>query len=258
MVDSNASSPRRIKAVQTSFRIVEELVECEEAGVTELADRLNLSKGTVHTHLSSLDNEGYVVKRGGRYRPSLRYLRIGDRIRESFDIYKHGRNPANRLAEECGELVYLAVKQGTLVCFLYAVRGSDNAIQTATQLGRTRYFHTTAAGKSMMAHMSETAVEEILNVHGLPRKTDFTVTDRHVLFEELEAIRSQGYAVNAQEQHLGAATVASSALRPNGEVIGTISISGPAAKFDAEYVDEMAGLVKEAANKIEIDVSNVA
>lgn len=256
MADSNPGSPRRIKAVQTSFRIVEALVEREEAGVTELADRLDLSKGTVHTHLSSLEDEGYVLNRKGRYRPSLRYLRIGDRVRESFDIYKHGRSAANRLAKECGGLVYLAVRQGTLVCFLYAVRGSDDAIQTATRLGRTRYFHTTAAGKSMMAHMSEATVEEILDARGLPRKTDLTVTDRRVLFEELEEIRSQGYAVNAQEQHLGATTVASSVLRPSGEVIGTISVSGPAAKFDAEYIDEMAELVKETANKIEINVSN--
>jgi DNA-binding IclR family transcriptional regulator len=255
MADSSPGSPRRIKAVQTSFRIVERLIECEEAGVTELANQLNLSKGTVHTHLSSLEDEGYVVKQKGRYRLSLRYLRIGDRIRDSFDIYKHGRKTANRLAEECGELVYLAVRQGTLVCFLYAVRGSDTAIQTATQLGRTRYLHTTAAGKSIMAHMSEATVEEILGAHGLPQKTDFTITDRRALFEELEEIRSQGYAVNAQEQHLGATTVASSVLQPGGGAIGTISISGPVAKFDVEYTGEMAGRVKEAANKIEIIIN---
>ena len=37
------------------------------AGITELANRLDISKGTIHTHLSTLIEHGFIVKDGKTY-----------------------------------------------------------------------------------------------------------------------------------------------------------------------------------------------
>jgi DNA-binding IclR family transcriptional regulator len=256
MDDPNIAPPRQVKGVQTSLRIVDALIERNRAGITELAKQLDLSKATVHTHLSTLAAANYVVKEDGQYRPSLRYLRLGDRIRESFDIYEHGRDTADRLANRSGEVIYHAVKEGLLVNLIYAVRGSDEAIQRVTPLGSTRHFHTTASGKSMMAYMDEDQIDEIIEAYGLPPKTEFTVTTRQSLLGELEDVRDMGYATNEQEQHIGAMTVATTVRDLSGDVAGTISISGPVTRFDSEYLDEAITLVKQAANNIEIEINN--
>jgi DNA-binding IclR family transcriptional regulator len=71
MDDPNIAPPRQVKGVQTSLRIVDALIERNRAGITELAKQLDLSKATVHTHLSTLAAANYVVKEDGKYSPSL-------------------------------------------------------------------------------------------------------------------------------------------------------------------------------------------
>ena len=73
-----SSQPSRtVQATETSITILEALHDLGQAGVTELSNQLSLSKGNVHKHLTTLEQNEFVVNEGGVYSLSHRFLELG-------------------------------------------------------------------------------------------------------------------------------------------------------------------------------------
>lgn len=209
-------------------------------------------QATVHTHLTTLKDHGYVLQDGQHYRLSLQYLTTGNRVRETFDLFVHGKSEADALAEATGEVVHLAVEEAKNVYFLHAARGGPDAIHSVTPIGATADLHATAVGKAMLAEMDEERQDTIL-AQDLRPFTSRTITDRELLRDELEEIREKGYAVNNQEQILGALSIAAPVKYASGDLMGAIVVSGHESSFDQDQVEHLASRVKQAANQIEIE-----
>ncbi|ACV46464.1 MULTISPECIES: IclR family transcriptional regulator [Halomicrobium] len=243
---------RTVDAVQTSLDIIEFLQSVESAGITEIADAVDRSKGTVHGHMATLVDNEYVVNDDGTYRLSLQYLDLAETVKGRLQIYDVVRKELDDLAEECGELAQFATEEHGKAVYIYKTEGED-AVQTASSVGNRAHLHCLSLGKAMLARMDESRVEAIVDEHGLPGFTDATITTRSELFEELEGIRERGYAFDREERIEGLRCVAAP-ITMNDEVMGAISISGPASRFSGPlYEDELPNLVTRSANVIEIN-----
>jgi DNA-binding IclR family transcriptional regulator len=251
-------SPRTLKTVSRAFDIVRALEELNGAGVTELADHLDVSKSVVYTYLSSLREEKYVVKEEGEYRLSLQFLLVGEYVRNENTLYRIGKSELEKLAEQTGEFAHLATEQHGLGVNLYKVSG-EKAVGSDYQvnkLQRADYLHFSATGKSILAHLPRERVEWIVDRYGLPRKTEATITDRDELFEELELIRERGYSLNEEEEIKGLQAVGAPVRNRHGRVLGSISVSGPVKRMkEPGYHDELVESVVNTANVIEVNVN---
>lgn len=56
--------------------------------MTELADTLDLAKSTVHSHLQTLVDLGYVVREDGTFQLGLQFLGLGERVRAHQNHYE--------------------------------------------------------------------------------------------------------------------------------------------------------------------------
>jgi len=248
-------SPRTIKSVENARRIMGVLEDRGGATVAEVADEVDLTRGTVHTYLVTLKKEGFIRKsRDNVYDLDLKILSLASSIRERQPIYKHGRHEANELAISTGDVTHLAVESDGVVYILYSSRGS---LKEETPSNGNIPMHATATGKAILAKMPDDRVAEIIEQHGLEPLTQHTITEPERLFEELASIREQGYAENKQEQTVGAQTYATSVQFPNGALAGSIAISGTIGRFERKDTDEMVQGLIEAANQIEINIQRV-
>ncbi len=246
------NSPRTVRAVENVLEIIEVLQAETEAGVTEIADELDRSKGTVHSHLSTLLEHEYVVKEGEKYKLSLKFIDLSESVKAEVAGYDIVKAEMDELAEKSGELAQFATEEHGRAVYLYKV-GGDNAVQTASTPGHREYLHCISLGKAMLAYMPEERVDEIVDQHGLPRYTDQTITNREDLFEELATIRERGYAFDREEKIEGIRCVAAP-VRDQGEVFGALSISGPSTRMEGErYEEELPNMVTRSANVIEIN-----
>lgn len=241
------------KTTQTSFEIVEALLELERSGVAELADHVDKPTSTVHDYLQGLEEIGCAVKEDGTYRVGSRFLSIGERMRNQLEIYNIAKPELQDMAATTGEHASLMIEENNYGIVLYTATG-ENAVQLDIHDGVATKLHTTALGKSILAHIGPEEVESILDRYILSDRTSNTITEKAELLDELEGIRDQGYALDREELFEGMHGVGVPIVVAN-EVLGAIGIYGPTGRItEAEITDELSKTLKETANIIEVSL----
>ena len=250
MSDSRNSS-KGIKSNETLFSLIEYLRENGEAGVTELAREVGMAKSTVHGHLTSLLDRGYVTKRDGKYYLGLQFFMDGHYARNQHEIYEKGKSAVDSLSKEIGETAWLLTEQNGRVMYLYG-RGGQTDINVDSVLGSWTHMHQNSGGKAILAHLPSSDVERILNEHRLPKQTENTITDREELQTELKRIRERKYALNIGEDVEGINAVGVPLVHDNA-VYGAITIAGPSYRVTKELCEtEYADKLLAAINDIEL------
>lgn len=240
-----------IGAVDKAISVVEAICDRDCHGVSEIAEDLGIPKSTVHLHLQTLEDNGFVIQTDEGYQLALRFLDVGMKARNRFPIVESARPELEELASETGETAWLAVEENGKCVFIDMV-SDGRGLQARGHIGQHEYMHYLSVGKAILAHLPDERVSEILDEHGLPQRTSQTLVDEDTLFDELEHIREKGYAVNDGEEVTGLYAVGAPII--SGEtVIGGISVSGPRTRLKRDNADEtIPELVLAATNAVEL------
>lgn len=242
------------KTIETTFEIIDNLIELEGAGVTELAEEMNKPTSTTHDYLNALAEGGYVLKEGQTYRVSTRFLYLGLQARSQRKVYNTARNQIQNLADVTGEYASLVIEEQGYGVLLYTV-GGDKAVDIDTPGGVRTTLHSSAPGKSILAHLPDDRVEEILQKHGLEARTPKTITDKSVLNQNLTQIRDQGYALDEEEHFEGMQGVGIPVIGATGNVRGAISVYGPIGRTGNQETRQIIlEAISEAVNVIEVNL----
>lgn len=246
---------RGIRTTEVVFEIIESIKRRNGARLVEITEDIDRSKSTLYTHLVSLVNLGYVRNDDGIYQLDLPFLDLGTYARATYEIFPTAKPKLNQLAAETNERVQLMVEWNGRGVYLYRAEG-HRAIPAEVRPGTPRYLHLSSAGKAILANLPANQVDKILEQWGLPTKTDHTVVDQATLTEELEVIRSRGYAINKQESIQGAWSVGV-AINRESNVLGAVSLSGPIHRVrDEDYVrEDLLQAILATADEIEIETN---
>ena len=102
------------------------------------------------------------------------------------------------------------------------------------ELGRRFPLHAGSSSRSILAFLPATERREFLAHHELDALTPRTITDRGDLAARLEDVRATGAAQSDGERQHGAGSVASPIFGFDGQVVGAISVCGPAYRMSAD------------------------
>jgi len=247
------SGNRRIQSLDKAFQLISILKEEDGARLTDLANRTGMSKGSIHTYLNTLQKNEFIIQEDGKYKISLKFVEYSQSSQQQLDFYSHTKPIIDNLAEESGELVRLVVEQHGWGVFLYKSRG-DRAVESSIPNGKREYLHCTAQGKAILASLPEQRVQDILEKHGLPQKTDQTITEEAELLQELREIRETNVAYSRDEVTHGLQGVASTIESPSGAVKAAIGICYPTSRSSNELTNKFADLLREKTNIIQVQM----
>lgn len=251
-------SQGKIGSVKTAFEIIDTLETEDAMGVSEVAKRLDLPKSTAHVYLKTLESEGYAINENGQYRLSLRFLKHGGEVRNRLKLFRAAKSHVDKLANETGEAGNLGTEERGQRIIVYKSEVQD-AIFDNTPTGEHTNLHWTALGKAILGHLPSERVDKIIEEHGLPKRTQNTITDRDELEAELESIREQGYSIEEEERREGVVAIGVPIQdKDDPETVHSVSISGPTKRIKEgdEVKPELIDAVKQTANVIELQYNH--
>jgi DNA-binding IclR family transcriptional regulator len=247
---SNAAEPPSgVQSVERAVTILDILARAGEAGVTEIAGELGVHKSTAFRLVSTLEQGGLVeqAEERGKYRLGMGILRLAGATTARLDLVQEARPICRKLASDTGETVNVAVLSGHSALYLDQVAGASS-LQPHNWVGQHIPLHATSNGKILLSEMS--ADELASTVPVMAAYTDFTITTKKQLRRELEEVRSRGYAVAVDELEVGLAAIAAPIRNAHGDVIASLSISGPTFRLDEERIDGALPRLVESATEV--------
>ncbi|WEO99593.1 IclR family transcriptional regulator [Streptomyces sp. FXJ1.172] len=249
--ETPGSSAGGVQSVDRAISVLEILAQRGEAGVSEVAAEIDVHKSTAFRLLGALEARGLVEQTAerGKYRLGFGIVRLAGAVTSRLDVTQQGRAVCERLIEEIGETVNIAVLQEHYAVNLYQVRG-PGAVGTHNWVGQLTPVHATSSGKILLAHLPAKERARVLAASGLRRLTPHTLTARKKLEQNLTEARERGYAVTLEELEIGLHAMAAPIRSRDGEVIAALSASGPAYRFTEERLHELAPALLKGAEEI--------
>jgi DNA-binding IclR family transcriptional regulator len=223
-----------------------------EAGASELAAELDLSKGTMQRLLHTLERFNLIERDSGteRYRLGLKLHLLGSRAAASRTLRTEAHRLLLEMSRRSRETVSLATPApGGVVC-LDRLDSPHTVISVRTPVGSLFPAHCTAAGKAILAYLADNEIDEVVRRSGLRQHTPFTVTQIANLKENLRLIRQRGYAVDHQELERGLSGVAAPVFSAHERVIAAVGIAGPTQRFRGKELAEKVALVTEVGARL--------
>lgn len=227
-----------------------EVLDCFDGkaplALKEICIATGLPESTLFRVLLTLEKHGYLKQAvDGTYQLAPK-LRFGWLIEQANTLRDKVRPELERLAQRFNETASMAYLYDDRIHVLDSIE-TFHEIRISNRVGRVLPPHCSALGKAITAFQNRALAEQIVEVYGLSRRTDFTITDRARLFEDFAEIRLTGVACDRQESILGGICY-SSALRPaDGPVVAAISLSTPVVRMTPEREEETRKAVLEAA-----------
>lgn len=222
-----------------------------ELGVRELSRHLNLAKSVVHRMLVSLAQTGLVAQdpETGRYRLGPRALDLGLAALGAVDLPGVALPVMAALRDETLETITLSLRAGDRRTYAAQLE-SPQTIRMTVELGRSWPLYAGASGRAILAYLPAGELERYLADNRLQPLTERTITDPAKLTLELDRVQQRGYAASAGERDPLASAVAAPIRARGGEVVGSISICGPTARFTPDQIFDFGDRVRRAAAQI--------
>ncbi|CCK31776.1 oxidoreductase [Streptomyces davaonensis JCM 4913] len=249
--ETSSSSAGGVQSVDRAISVLEILAQRGEAGVSEVAGEIDVHKSTAFRLLGALEARGLVEQAGerGKYRLGFGIVRLAGAVTGRIDITQQGRPICERLAEELGETVNIAVMQEHYAINLYQVRG-PGAITAHNWVGQLTPLHATSSGKILLAYMPTKERAALLGAAGMKKVTPRTITAKTKLEKNITEARERGYAYTLEELEIGLHAMAAPVRNRDGDVIAALSASGPGYRLTEERLHELSPILLKGAEEI--------
>lgn len=128
----------------------------DEVRVTQLSQRLGMSKSAVYRLLVTFENRGYVerIAETGIYRIGANAFETGRRLLLRMGVLRHARPVMEDLCRRCNEAVYLAIRRGGEFLFIDLAESAQQ-VKIASLVGKRFPLEVAAPGQVLLAFSAE-------------------------------------------------------------------------------------------------------
>jgi len=219
-------------------------------GLTELAQRSELDKATVHRILARLEQDRLVQRDGPkhRYLPGPMLVELGLSVSTYHPLLDEGRATIRQLAERTGGVSFFYLRSG--LDFVVAGRVEQKAHSgMLNDVGYRRPLIGSAGGIAMLLAMPGEERDEVVRSNlaemkhmGIPKPERFMAM--------LERSLDLGYSANLEDVAAGIHSFAVPILDQEFKPLGAISVAGEPQRFPATMGRKIVDLLTFEASKL--------
>ncbi len=144
--------PDSVSSVLKVFGILQALGEEREIGITELSQRVMMSKSTVYRFLQTMKTLGYVAQEGEseKYSLTLKLFELGARALQNVDLIRSADIQMREISRLTKETIHLGALDEDSIVYIHKIDSMYN-LRMYSRIGRRNPLYSTAIGKVLLA-----------------------------------------------------------------------------------------------------------
>lgn len=220
------AAPGGVTAVLRAIQVLDafELGESKLA-LSELSRRVSLHKTTVLRLARTLAGVGYLVRcPDGAWRLGPAAGWLGARYRAAFDVQDALEPALRELSRKSGESAAFYVREGSMRTCLVRVEGPQ-ALRHHVRMGEGLPLHKGSPGRVILAFSGEPGAV-------------------------YEQIRRRGWHWSIGEREDGIASVSAPVFGMHRQLLGSVSVSGPASRLPRRTLSALSSIVIETSKAL--------
>lgn len=227
---SHTDSPSA--AVERALAMLEAVAqEPEGLSNAEISRKLQIPKSSASYILRTLEAQNYVTRdRSGKYKVGLKILSLSRGALTDLDVRGVALPIMRHLTHRTGLTCHLAILDGPEAVYVEKVE-PEGFIRMDTWVGRRMRVHATSVGKALVAHIAQDALERIIAKASMEKRTP-------------------GYAVDDEENNLGARCVGAPVFNDRGLIEAALGLSGTTQQVSPQTMPAIVESLKDAARHI--------
>ena len=225
--------------------------------LSEIAAATRMPAATARRCLLTLEELGYVMRRGRAFLLRPKVLELGAAYLESMDIETLTKTYLEDLARQTGDSAALTVLDGTEI--VYVARTSVRTLmRLEAHVGSRFPAYPTSMGRVLLAGLSAERLQRYFESEQFVALTSHTVTDPGKLMKLVEECRRVGYSAVEDELAYGVVAVAVPVYDQSRRVVAALNTSSHSKKISkAKLVRERLALLQELSEQISRELLRV-
>jgi IclR family KDG regulon transcriptional repressor len=242
---------RHVAAVLASCEIMDSFLHCPNQTLKQIIDQTSLSRNRVMRLAGTLEARGYLHRdsRTGNYGLGTMLMSLGRVYESQSNVGSLGQPILQELARTTGESASIYVLDNLERVVLAREEGKKD-VRLAIAVGQRMPIHVGAGGKVLLAFGPKEVRDKVLNGRRLSKAASGTITNPSKLADELDRIKTQGYAISIGERVLDAGAVAGPIFGLENRFLGALGVAGPIHRFTPETLPGKIKLVMSAAAEL--------
>ena len=253
-----------MNTIGKAVAVIETIQKANRAmSIKEIADILGYNKSSLHHHIKTLTELGYLQRdeESRRYDIGLNLVRVGQSYLQRLDVRERGHFFLEQLSRQLSETVHLLVLDKNEMVYVdkVDVNHQPGALKCTSFIGHRTDVYSTAAGKVLLCYLERGAKDQILDHITLAPKTEHTITTKAGLLDELERVKNQGYALDLEEHARGLQCIAVPVMNMHSQCIAAVSVSCPTSLISRETLEgEILTQLKVTGRQISVAMGYIA
>lgn len=223
--------------LQTADRALHilELLAREGMTATDVQNRLELNKSTVHRLMMTLLNRGFVERNDqtGIYQIGLKMVEISSIRLNHVELKTEALPYLHQLANKLNQSIQLAIYDEGEAVFIEKIE-KYQSFHMYCQIGKRIPLYCSAVGKTLLMDRSDAEIREIMSDVVFEKFTEKTHTNVEELLEDVAIGRQEGYTKDSAEHEDNVHCVAMPIYDYRGKIVASASVTGFSEKVYAE------------------------
>lgn len=223
-----------------------------ELRLNEIAEITGLGRSAAQRYTHTLCSLGFLqkVNDGPVYRPAPRLLDMSTIYLGSDPLVEVAKTYLHQAFEAHNETINLSRRQGSDMMFVDRIPGRGDLASRSLPGGRMPVFCTTA-GRSILSHLPEDEVLEVLEAKERKPITAKTVTELDAILDLVHKAHEDGFSLADEEGQMGIITVGAAILDGTGYPVAAVNMAASRRHWNVQQVARKLGpLVVETARNI--------
>ncbi|MEO6387432.1 MAG: IclR family transcriptional regulator [Croceibacterium sp.] len=249
MAASDPVQSSQVKSATRTLDIIEYIVAHDRPLVAqEIAVALGIPVSSLSYLLGTLVDRGYLARDGRRYSAGPGLERLQARS-HGFSLAERAAPLVRTLRVQLNETTSFFIRSAWDVEAI-VTESSEQALRYSIVTGARLPMHALAGGKALLAALPDEEIDRYFAETERQRFTPSTVISEKALRRDLADVRKRGYALTDEEFSLGIRGIGR-IVTIGGEVVGSLSVGIPKARFDPETLKRTADLLERTAGLLE-------